>query len=183
MKLGKDEIQKVVLGGLLLIGLIYGYFNMLLGPLKARQVSTAKSTEELQKKIKEAKAKIRLGQQMDSEAPTAVNTIRQVNAMIPEGSPVAWFPTQMSDHFKKHGIEKVATRLNSEMPEKDLPGFRRITWGIDLAKVDFVPFAKALASLENEHPLVEVSGLQIETGAEDPENQRVLLTVRNLVKQ
>jgi hypothetical protein len=183
MTLGKDEIQKIVLSGLLVIGLIYGYFTMLLGPLKAKQVLTAKSTEELRKKITEQKAKIRLGQQMDSEAPTAVNTIRQINAMIPEGSPVAWFPTQMADHFKQHGIEKVSTRLNSELADKELTGFRRITWGIDFSQVSFVPFAKALASLENEHPLVEVSGLQVETGTETPETQRVLLTVRNLVKQ
>ncbi len=183
MKLGKDEIQKIALAGLLLIGLIYCYFTMLLGPLSASKVVTTASTDALQKKIGEHKAKIRLGQKMDSEAPTAVNTIRQVNAMVPEGSPVAWFPTQMADHFKKHGIEKVSTRLNSEMADKELPGFRRITWGIDFPKVDFVPFAQALASLENEHPLVEISGLQVETGADDPENQRVMLTVRNLVKQ
>jgi hypothetical protein len=183
MTLGKDEIQKIVLSGLLLIGLIYGYFNMLLGPLSAKQEAAAKSTEELRKKVAEHKAKIRLGQQMDNEAPAAVNIIRQVNAMIPEGSPVAWFPTQMAEHFKQHGIEKISTRMNSEQAEKELAGFRRITWGIDLPQVNFVKFAQALASLENQHPLVEVSGLQVETGTENPENQRVLLTVRNLVKQ
>lgn len=183
MKLGKEEIQKIFLGGLLLIGLIYVYFDMLLGPLNTSQVRTAKSTEELQKKIREHTAKIRLGQQMDSEAPGAVNTIRQVNAMIPEGSPVAWFPTQIADHFKKHGLEKIATRLSSEAADKELPGFRRLTWSIDVTNVDFISFAQALANLENEYPLVEVAGLQIETGADNPENQRVLLTLRNLVKQ
>ena len=32
MKLGKEEIQKIVLGVLLFFGLIYSYFDMLLGP-------------------------------------------------------------------------------------------------------------------------------------------------------
>ena len=73
--------------------------------------------------------------------------------------------------------------MNNEFPEKELPGFRRLSWGIDLPRVDFVPFAAALAQLENEEPLVEVVSLQIDTSREDSESQRALLTVNNLVKQ
>jgi hypothetical protein len=46
-----------------------------------------------------------------------------------------------------------------------------------------VPFASALAQLENEEPLVEIVSLQIDTSREDSESQRALLTVNNLVKQ
>ena len=56
MKLGKDEIQKLVLGGLMLIGLIYGYFSMLLGPLSTRQESARKKIIALGPQIAEAKA-------------------------------------------------------------------------------------------------------------------------------
>ena len=41
----------------------------------------------------------------------------------------------------------------------------------------------AVASLENEEPLLEISGLQIESGRDDLGSQRALLTVSNYVKQ
>lgn len=33
MKLGREEVQKIVLGGLIIFGVIFSYFNLLLGPL------------------------------------------------------------------------------------------------------------------------------------------------------
>ena len=90
----------------------------------------------------------------------------------------------MAEFFKKQGIEKAPTRMNGELPDKELPGFRRLAWGVDLPKVEFVHVcAKAIAALENEEPLLEISTLQIDASREDVETQRALLTVNNLVKQ
>ena len=49
--------------------------------------------------------------------------------MIPEGSPVAWFPTQMADFFKDKGIDRVSTRMSGETVDKELPKFRQIALG------------------------------------------------------
>ena len=38
-QLGKEEIQKIILGGLMCFGVIYSYFNLLLGPLTKRQAA------------------------------------------------------------------------------------------------------------------------------------------------
>jgi len=80
-------------------------------------------------------------------------------------------------------VDKTATRLNNEIEDKNLPGFRRISWSVDLPRVDFIPFAAAIAQLENDEPLVEISALQVDTSGEDVESQHVLMTVNNLVKQ
>ena len=90
---------------------------------------------------------------------------------------------RVGDFFKQHGLEKSTTRLAGEIAEKEMVGFRRMSWSIDLPKVAFVPFATAVASLENEEPLLEISGLQIESGRDDLGSQRALLTVSNYVKQ
>jgi hypothetical protein len=103
--------------------------------------------------------------------------------MIPEGSPVAWFPPRIADFFKARGVDRAATRMNSEAAEKDLPGFRRLTWGVDLPSVDFIALANSLAELENEEPLVQITSIKIDPAAEQVEQQRVLLTVTNIVKQ
>lgn len=183
MKLGKEEIQKLVLGVLLFFGLIYSYFDLLLGPLVKRQEATHASIVALGPEIAAAKAQVERTRQLEAGAVTAQLTARQVDAMIPEGSPVAWFPTRMGEFFKKQGIDKALTRMNGEVPDKELAGFRKLVWGVDLPKVEFVTFAEAVAALENEEPLYEIAALQIDASREDVESQHALITLNNLVKQ
>lgn len=183
MKLGKDEIHKLFLGALLFFGVLYSYFDLLLGPLSKRQEATRQSIASLGPEIAKARAQIAKTQQLEQEAAAGMLITRQVDAMIPDGSPVAWFPTRMTEFFKKQGIDKALTRMNGELPEKDLPGFRKLIWGVDLPKVEFVLFAQALAALENEEPLLEIASMQIDASREDVEAQHALLTVSNLVKQ
>ncbi len=183
MKLGKDEIQKLVLGVLLFFGLVYSYFDLLLGPLSKQQAGSRQSIAALGPEISKAKAQIEKARQLEANAESAQIISRQVDAMIPEGSPVAWFPPRIADFFKKQGIDKALTRLNGEVPDKEIPGFRKLLWGVDLPKVEFVPLAEAVAALENEEPLFEIATLQIDASREDVESQRALITLSNLVKQ
>jgi hypothetical protein len=183
MKLGKEEIQKIVLGALLLIGVIYSYFDLLLGPLMKRADQTEVSIGALGPEIANANAQIAKTQQLEKDSPKATLPMRQAESMIPEGAPVAWFPTRMTEFFKKQGIDKAATRMTGEAVDKELPGFRKIIWGVDLPKVEFVSFGQAVAALENEEPLLEISALQIDASRDDVEMQHAFITVNNLVKQ
>jgi len=183
MKLRKEDIQKIALGLLMALGVVYGYFSILLGPLKKQQASAQASLAALDPEIKKANADIQRAGQVQADAPKAANTMAQIDAMIPEGAPVAWFPTLVSDFFKKQGVEKITTRMSNEVAEKELTGYRRINWGVDVPRVDCLRFASSLAELENQEPLVEIQGLTIEVIKEDPEAQHVLLTLNNIVKQ
>jgi len=183
IQLGKEEIQKLVLGVLLFFGLIYSYFDLLLGPLSKHQDAVRLSIVALGPEIDSDKAQIARAKQMEKEALITQKTTRQVNAMIPEGSPVAWFPTHMTEFFKKQGIDKALTRMNGELPDKELPGYRKLVWGVDLPKVEFVPFAEAVSALENEEPLFEIAAMQIDASREDVEAQHALLTLNNIVRQ
>ena len=183
MKLGKEEIQKIFLAALLVLGVVYSYFNLLLGPLSKHQETIQKSVTALGPEIATAKAQIQRTRELEQGAPLRMATTKQVTAMMPEGSPVAWFPPRISEFFKKQGLEKSSTRLQSETVDKEMVGFRKLSWGIDLPKVGFVPFATAVASLENEEPLVEINSLQLDASREDLEMQHALLTLTNIVKQ
>jgi len=183
MKFGKEEIQKIVLGGLLVIGVVYSYFDLLLAPLKKQQAAARKTTEDLGPQILNARGQLKRTADLERNFAERTVPLRQVDGMIPEGSPVAWFPTKIGDFFKRQGIEKTTTKLNTESPEKELTGFRRISWGIDLAKVGYGQFGSAVSRLENEDPLLEIRSLQIDASRDDAETQRVALTVVNLVKQ
>ena len=183
MKFGKEEIQKMVLGAIMLCALLYGYFAMLLGPLGTSREQNEHKTAEIRGKITEAKKQIKKAQDMETAAPQHALLLKQINALIPEGSPVAWFPVRVTDLFKQYGLDRTSTRLTQEATDKELTGYKRITWGVELTKTDFVPMAEALANFENSEILAEVSGLQVETTLDDSGTQRVLLTVNNIVKQ
>lgn len=183
MKLGKDEVQKIVLGTLLFFGVVYSYFNLLLGPLSKQQEALGKSVTALGPEIAAAKAQIQRTREAEQRAPGRMATTKQVTAMMTEGSPVAWFPPRLAEFFKKQGLEKTTTRLQAEAVDKEMVGFRKLSWGVDLPKVGFVAFATAVASLENEEPLVEINSLQLDASREEVGMQRALLTLTNIVKQ
>ena len=183
MKLGKEEIQKLALGILLLIGVVYSYFDMLLFPELKKQEAIRKNIAALAPEITKAKDQVKKLQELERTAPEKTKVLPQVQPMIPDGAPVAWFPPRVSEFFKRYGIDRVAAKMNTETVEKELPGFRRIAWTIDLQKVDFVSYGQAICALENEEPLVEITSLMLEVSHDDIESQRALITVNNLAKQ
>ncbi len=182
-KLKKDDIQKIILGCLLFLGVVYGYFDMLLGPLKKRQKTTEASIVALEPEISKAKAAIAAADKVELDAPVAEQTVSQIEALIPEGAPVSWFPVLINDFFKQAGVEKAVTRMLNESTEKGANGFRRIGWGIDIPETHFHAFGAAIADLENREPLVSIKTVTIEALVADPDSQRVMLTVNNIAKE
>ncbi len=130
-----------------------------------------------------ANAQITKVKTVEAQSPEAKRIVRQVEAMIPDGSPVAWFPPRMNEFFKKNGIDKVVARMNNDSLDKDYPGYRRVNWGVELPRVDFMPFAAAIADLENTEPLLEIQSLEIEAGRDEAQMQRASLVLSNLVRQ
>lgn len=182
MKLGKEEIQKLSLGLLLFVGMVYSYFSMLLFPEMAKQASLRKNIAALGPEITASQAQIKKGKDLETTASAKSQVVQQVHAMIPEGSPVAWFPPRMAEFFKRQGIDKTTSKMNADPVEK-LAGFRRLAWSIDLPRVDFGQFGAAVCAMENEELLMEITNVQIETSREDPESQHAVLTVHNLIKK
>ncbi len=183
MKLGKDEIQKIALSAILLVALMYGYFTMLLGPLSSREARAMKDINTLTPQIADAKKQIANTANLEKQEPADSAVLDQIKGLIPEGAPVAWFPPRLADFFKRQGIEKCSARLISEVPLKDVSGFRKLVWSIDLPKVGFIPLAIALSGLENEDPLLEITNLQVEANTADPEFQHAILTASTIVTQ
>ncbi len=181
MKLTKDQIQKIVLGGMLFCGVIYSYFEFLLGPLSAGREKAIKDTDALGPKITAARTQIAKTKAIEAKAPASQKVLEQVKAMIPEGAPIAWVPTKLADFFKREGVDRASARMTGELSEKELTGFGRCAWAVEIPRVEFITFAAALAALENGEPLIEVQTLEIEAGREDVQFQRVSLTLQNIV--
>jgi hypothetical protein len=180
MKLTKDQTQKIALGGLMLVALIYGYFEFLLGPVQKGREAALKAIETIGPQIATARGKVLEIEALKAKAPASKHTITQIKGLVPEGSPVAWFPPRITEFFKRQGVEKVTTRLTNESPEKDLPGFRRMAWGIEVPRVEFGTFGTAVSELENQEMLLEIGTIELEASRDDFTNQRVTLTLSNL---
>ncbi len=183
MKLNKDQKQKIVLGAMLLLGGVYAFFEFLLGPLYTARANATKSAATLEPKLKAARGQIAKTKELENKLPEAKKFTSQVVSLIPEGSPIAWFPPKIGDYFKKQGIEKFSVRSNSDVIEKEIPGFRKMNWGVELPRVDFVPFALAVAEMENEEPLSEIQAIDIEVDRDEVQLQRANLTIVNLARQ
>lgn len=183
MKLSKDQIQKIALGGMLFVGVTYSYFEFLLGPLSAGREQAKREGAELTPKIAAAHAQIEKTKGIEAKAPEFQLLIDQVNAMIPQGSPIAWVPTELSELFKREGIAKSTARMSGEPAEKELTGFGKYAWAVELPSVEFITFAKALAVLENEQPLMEIQNMEIDAGRSDVQFQHVSINLHNIVRQ
>lgn len=167
---------------MIVVGVVYAYFEFLLGPLNAAQRAAIANTAALEPKIADAKLQIAKTEALKKKAPESQKLMAQINAMMPQGSPIAWFPPRMTDFFKRHGVDKVGCRMNNETLDKSLPGYRKLNWGIEMPKTNFFTFAAAISALENEEPLLEVQSVDIEAGREDVSVQRAAIGVNNLIR-
>jgi hypothetical protein len=183
LQLQKEEIQKIVLGGIMLVVLLYTYFFVILTGLTKAEALAKKTLLELQPKIDASQKDIMALKALKEKKPAAQQTGDAVDALIPEGAPMAWFPPRIADFMKRHGVSHCTTRLTNEIKEQGIPGYKRLTWTVELPQVEFIPLSIALAGLENEEPLLEITTIQIEATRNDPQFQRVLMTVSNLVHE
>jgi len=168
----------------LLGGTIYCYLTFLLNPLRASEAAAVAESETLQKKITEADGKMRGFNTLKAQAAESGELVAQVNSFIPNGAPIAWFPPRIRAFFDRQGLKGSVVRLRStERPEPELTkGFINGSWVIDIPQTGFFPFGIALAGLENEEYLLEITDLKIGTRADNPENQNVSIEAATLLK-
>ena len=183
MKLSTEEIKKIGLSVLVLIVFFYCYKNMMLDQQTRREELAVKVIEDLEPKIKAAQEQIRRTADVEKQAPADNETLEQINALIPSGDPITWFPPRMTEFFKRQGIEKCTVQAAGNSSDANLPGFRKSSWSIEIPKTEFTQLAIAVAGLENEEPLLEITNLHIEASTESFQFQHAILTVNTIIKE
>lgn len=184
IKLSKDQWQKVILSSMLLMFTIYCYFQFLLNPLRASAAAAEVESATLEKDIKDATAKMRGFTELKRKNVEAGELITQVNAFIPNGAPIAWFPPRMKAFFDRQGLKNTVVRLrNTDRPETELvTSFINGTWSFEIPKAEFFPLGIAIAGLENEEFLLEITDLRISTRPDEPETVNVTMDALTLLK-
>lgn len=174
----KDQIQKLVLSSIGFVVLLYVYFSFFLGPLNKSRETMARTIADLQAKLGSSKTDMAKAASLEEQATVATSRFAALQALSPEGAPIAWFPPRIKLFFTNQQVEKAGIRLDSSAPYKqpELAGWSRYNWLIDLPQTDFVTAGKAIAELENSEPLLTISHLSMRVGADDPQFQQVNLT-------
>jgi len=180
-KLNPEQIKKLVLCVILLCFVFYWYFVLLLPGLTKSEDATKKMIADMRPKIEAAERQIAAVRGLEKEAPNVANILDALKSMIPDESPISWFPPRMKDFFERNGIQKVRTSKR-DAGEIRISGLKRLEWTIEIPVVDAVSLGIAIAGLENEDPLVEVRSVQISRLPDNIEYQRATLILSSLVK-
>jgi hypothetical protein len=176
-KLSKDEVQKLALSLLGFVALLYVYFAFFLGPLNNGRATAERTMADLQAKLASSKTEMAKAQKLEREATSATTRFSALQALSPEGAPIAWFPPRMKTFFASHKIERPSIRLENTgtFTEPELQNWSRLTWQFDLPQTEFITVGKALAELENTEPLLSVMRLTMRAAGDNPQFQQVTL--------
>jgi hypothetical protein len=181
----KEQAKKLLLGGLGLIALLYVYFSFFLGPLNKSRDAVQAKIKDLETKISTSKTEISRAAKLEENAYSATVRYGALRALSPEGAPIAWFPPRMKTFLSSHQIDRGTTRLEttSAFKEKELAGWSRYLWIIDLPQTDFESLGNAVAQLENTNALLSIKKLRIHAATDDPEMQKVVFTAATIIYQ
>lgn len=184
MKLESEEIKKLILGSMMVLGIILLSYIFLLGPLMDKHAATRAAIKALEPKLKASKDQIERTRKLETTAPAATLVYKQLTSLISSNSPVAWFPPRMTDLFSKAGIELVNVRPNGNPTANDaFKGFQIQSWSIEVPSCYFGRLIVALPAIENEEILLQIRTLNIDALKDDVEKQRVSMTAINLVRE
>ena len=177
IKLNKDQIQKIILSALGLIGLIYCYFTFFLGPLNRSRENMTAEIAETQRKTASSKTELKKTSALELQAKEATGRSEALKRTTAEGAPIAWFPPKMRTFFGKYGIDKASARLESSgnFKQAEMSDWIKDTWAIELPEMDYGSLGEAIAQLENTEPLFAIQRLVIHSVPEQPQYQQVSL--------
>lgn len=184
-KLTKDQIQKIFLSSLLMVALLYCYSEFLLGTLNRQEASATVALKDVETKIAGAGSRLKRLKALEEQTRDATERFAAVNALIPDGEPIAWFPPRIKAFFDRQNIRETSVRLDrKEKPaESELAAtYSNFAWNLELPGVAFTPLGIALAGLENEEQLLEINRLQISAQPTTPELQRVTIGCSTLMR-
>ena len=140
----------------------------------------------LQNKMGASKNELTKVTNLERQASAATDRFASLQALSPEGAPIAWFPPRIKTFFANHNIDKANVRLDTSeaFAKPELSGWINDGWTIDIPQTDFATLGAAIAKFENTEPLIVVTKLSIRATAAEPQNQQVTMAVATtLVKR
>ena len=138
-KFSKDQIQKMVLSVIGFFILLYVYFSFFLGPLNRSRNSMLVTIADLQCKMASSKNDLLKVKNLEQQASDATTRFAALQALSPEGAPIAWFPPRIKSFFASQNIDKANIKLDTSegFAQPELSGWLNDSWSIEIPETDF----------------------------------------------
>jgi hypothetical protein len=185
MKVSKENVQKIILGAIVCAGFLYYYTAQMLDPLTVREKVLTGQIRDLEAKIRDGRSKIaqaRVVQGTEATKDEAQTAYAIMQEKIPSAQPIAWLPTRLGELFKARGLAKQNYHCETSGSNTGIPGFHSSTWVVDFPAAPFSEFGSAVAGLENEDGLSQITKFQVSATSKDPQNHHAQFTFSTLVK-
>jgi hypothetical protein len=160
----KEERQRLMLGALLLIGVLYGYFGLLLSPIELGITHADRAITERNQQIASNGVELRALREEIArlDRPILDTTANELIATAPE-SHLATTPSTLSRIFDQHRLPKPDARAAMLLPFAGREDLQRAVWELKLRQADALQAGEVIASLENEFVLGEMREIALET--------------------
>lgn len=185
IKLNKDQVKKLAVSAIGFVFLLYIYFTFFLGPMNKKLDGVRSAIQETESKLEKSRSEIDNAKKLEQQAREATERFSSLKALCPEGAPIAWFPPRIRTFFLNWQIDKATVRLegSAECKERELSGWAKHNWQIDLPQADYGVLGRALAELENIEPLVSITKLGIQASPDQAHVQKVNLAVTAIINE
>lgn len=183
-KPSRDQIQKLALGVIGVLAMVYLYFSFFLGPLNKSRTTMEGKIADLQGKLDGAQPALEQANKLERTAGSAMERFTALRQSAPEGAALAWFPPRIKAFFAAHQIDRAVARLSStSRAMEELPDWETNDWMIEVPQADYATFGKTVAALENAEPLLSIARLNIRSMPEDPEFQRIEIAAQQVIEK
>lgn len=174
-KLRSSFMRRTLLGGALL-SLAWVTYRLSISPLERRAQELHSECTDVRERIASTRRAIQEIKRQEQAAAGSRGELRRLHHDLPTGSVIVWFPTRMKQYFDRFDLTDSATRLNTAVPEPEIPGFQRTYWSVDLplASQKLSELLIAIENLEDAEPIVKILDLAIRQDNESGQRTMVI---------
>ena len=160
----KEERQRLMLGGVLVVGVLYGYFGLLLSPIQLGITHAERTVEERNQQIASTSVELRTLREeiARSDRPILDTAADELLATVPK-SHLASTPAVLSRILEQQSLAKRSARASMLAPFIGREDLICAGWEVNLEEAGPLQIGQATAALENEFSLSQMSEVSLET--------------------
>jgi hypothetical protein len=187
--LKRSKMKRWLMAGMLVGALVWTYHmhRKSLGPVIEREQANRLRLTELNGQLERANEVLHQARVAAAHANNARMKLAGWSEDSSSRPVLVWFPERLKAHLRKFEISNADIRLNSEVPEPGVKGFKRTYWHVHLPPQDgllgVVPLLRAVAEIEREERFVRVLDCSVLAGSEELRRPGGTLNIEALIRE
>lgn len=159
----KEERQRLILGGVLIVGALYCYFGLLISPMAMGTARAERAIQDRQQQIASIGAELRTLREEVAKLdhPILDAAAKELLETVPKSHLVST-PSILSRLLDQHTLPKRRTRASMLTPFEGREDLRCARWEVKVWEAGALQVGQAIAAMENEFRLGQMKEVSIE---------------------